>query len=76
MDLNAYHEAWMRGFSEKDCVRIGEESYEDNRFDNQSYERAMADQYNEWCRNHPDNPYNADAHGESRGATGSKGGAE
>jgi hypothetical protein len=51
----------MRGFSERDCIRIGEDAYEDNRFDNQSYESAMSDQYEEWCRNHPDNPDNAKA---------------
>ena len=48
MDLNAYHNAWMQGYKESECVRIGEEAY----FDNQHLASQEAAHYAEEERKH------------------------
>lgn len=48
MDLNAYHNAWMQGYKESECVRIGEEAY----FENQRFASKEAAHYAELEREH------------------------
>ena len=44
MDLGAYHHAWMQGFSESECVRIGEDAWEDQQMD-EAARRNYEDEY-------------------------------
>jgi hypothetical protein len=48
MDLNAYHNAWMQGHKESECVRIGEEAY----FENQRLASNEREHYAELEREH------------------------
>lgn len=48
MDLNAYHNAWMQGHKESECVRIAEDAY----FKNQAQEAKMNAHYAELEREH------------------------
>jgi ribonuclease HI len=61
MDLNAYHKAWMQGLPERECIKVGEDAYEQSRYEQASYDSAMDALYDEWCDSHPGNPVNAQA---------------